>query len=349
MNAAATAIEYKTLSGTSNQINVTNGVGSITLSTPQNIHTGASPTFAGLSLSTTPLGVSSGGTGLSSITANNLIYGNGTSAASLLAPDAVTGKLLMNTASGAPSWSTLTALPSTAGILPLANGGMNASLTASNGGIFYSTGSAGAILAGTATAGQILRSGTNAAPSWSTATYPSTVTTGDVLIATGTNAIGSLADVATGSVLTSGGVGTAPAWGYPALTTAETYISSSVTLTAGSASSAIATVSLAAGTWLITSDITLYYDIGSTYCTATAVLGTAYNTAYTSGEAETRINTLAPYGGIHMNLSKIITLGSTTSVSLYVESNVAMVVEATCVDYPSTANTATGIHAVRIK
>ena len=39
------------LTGTSNQITVTTGAGSITLATPQNIHTGASPTFTGLTLS----------------------------------------------------------------------------------------------------------------------------------------------------------------------------------------------------------------------------------------------------------------------------------------------------------
>ena len=39
-----------TLTGTVNQITVTSGSGSITLSTPQDIHTGASPTFANLNL-----------------------------------------------------------------------------------------------------------------------------------------------------------------------------------------------------------------------------------------------------------------------------------------------------------
>ena len=39
-----------TLTGTSNQVAVSNGVGSITLSLPQSIHTGASPTFAGLDI-----------------------------------------------------------------------------------------------------------------------------------------------------------------------------------------------------------------------------------------------------------------------------------------------------------
>src|SRR5579883_3222000 len=74
------------------------------------------------------------------------------------------------------------------GVLPLANGGTNANLTASNGGIFYSTGSAGAILTGTATAGQILQSGANSAPSWSTATYPATASTaGNTLKSNGTN------------------------------------------------------------------------------------------------------------------------------------------------------------------
>lgn len=48
----------------------------------------------------------------------------------------------------------------------LANGGTNAALTASNGGIVYSTGSALAILAGTVTANQCLLSGSSTAPSW---------------------------------------------------------------------------------------------------------------------------------------------------------------------------------------
>ena len=52
--------------------------------------------------------------------------------------------------------------------MPLAIGGTNGSLTASNGGIFYSTATAGAILAGTATAGLALLSGTSTTPSWST-------------------------------------------------------------------------------------------------------------------------------------------------------------------------------------
>lgn len=46
-----TGYTLSTLTGTANQVNVTNGAGSITLSTPQDIHSGATPTFLGAKLS----------------------------------------------------------------------------------------------------------------------------------------------------------------------------------------------------------------------------------------------------------------------------------------------------------
>lgn len=57
-----------TLTGTANQLTVTSGAGSITLSTPQNTHTAATPTFAGLTISgqtanTVYAGPASGGAG----------------------------------------------------------------------------------------------------------------------------------------------------------------------------------------------------------------------------------------------------------------------------------------------
>lgn len=86
-----------TLTGTANQVVVTNSAGGITLSTPQNIGTGSSPTFAGLTLSgltasrylktdgssvvttqATPIPVSDGGTGLTGTPSNGqLAIGNG--------------------------------------------------------------------------------------------------------------------------------------------------------------------------------------------------------------------------------------------------------------------------------
>lgn len=47
---------------------------------------------------------------------------------------------------------------------------------------------------------------------WSTMTLPNAATAGDILYASGANAIGNLADVAVGSALVSGGVGVAPAY-----------------------------------------------------------------------------------------------------------------------------------------
>lgn len=76
------------------------------------------------------------------------------------------------------------------GQLGLNRGGTNASLTASNGGIVYSTAGALDILAGTATAGQILRSGSSSTPSWSTTTYPATNAINTIMYASSANVLG---------------------------------------------------------------------------------------------------------------------------------------------------------------
>ncbi len=76
------------------------------------------------------------------------------------------------------------------GQLSLTRGGTAASLTASNGGIVYSNATTLAILAGTATAGRVLQSGASAAPTWSTPTYPSASgSVGTILRSDGTNNI----------------------------------------------------------------------------------------------------------------------------------------------------------------
>jgi hypothetical protein len=89
------------------------------------------------------------------------------------------------------------------GQLSLTRGGTNASLTASNGGIFYSTASAGAILAGTATANQVLLSGSSTTPAWSTATYPATTTINQLLYSSSANVIGGLATANSATLYTS--------------------------------------------------------------------------------------------------------------------------------------------------
>ena len=96
------------------------------------------------------------------------------------------------------------------GTLKLANGGTNANLTASNGGVFYSTATAGAILSGTATANQVLLSGSSTTPAWSTATYPATTTANDILFSSAANVIGQIT-TNNRAVLTTT-TGQVPAW-----------------------------------------------------------------------------------------------------------------------------------------
>lgn len=87
-----------TLTGTANRVTVSTGAGSITLSGPQDLHSGASPTFAGLTLSgiatnqilqtngsnaivalSSAIPIANGGTALTSTpTAGQLLIGNGT-------------------------------------------------------------------------------------------------------------------------------------------------------------------------------------------------------------------------------------------------------------------------------
>jgi hypothetical protein len=90
-------------------------------------------------------------------------------------------------------------------IIPLAYGGTNANLTASNGGIFYSTATAGAILAGTATANQMLQSGSSTTPAWSTSTWPATTTINQLLYSSSNNVVAGLASAANGVLITSAG------------------------------------------------------------------------------------------------------------------------------------------------
>lgn len=97
------------------------------------------------------------------------------------------------------------------GQLSLARGGTNANLTASNGGIFYSTASAGAILSGTATASLPLLSGSSATPSWATIRYPTSATSGGIPYFSSTSVMGSSSLLAANQIVLGGGAGTAPA------------------------------------------------------------------------------------------------------------------------------------------
>lgn len=94
--------------------------------------------------------------------------------------------------------------------IALADGGTNASLVASNGGIFYSTASAGAILAGTATANLPMLSGSSTTPSWAAISYPASATSGGIPYFSSTSAMASSAALGSGQIVLGGGAGSAP-------------------------------------------------------------------------------------------------------------------------------------------
>jgi len=99
------------------------------------------------------------------------------------------------------------------GNIPLSHGGTSASLTANNGGIFYSTATAGAILAGTATANQPLLSGASGAPSWASWTAPTTVAQGDLLYGSAANTVAGLPKNTTATrYLSNQGTSNGPSW-----------------------------------------------------------------------------------------------------------------------------------------
>ncbi len=103
--------------GTTNQVLV-NGVagvptsGAITLSLPQDIATGSTPTFAGLTLTSIPLGATSGGTGQSTYTLGDTLYSSASNTLSKLAGNTTAVKQYLSqtgtgVVSAAPSWSTI--------------------------------------------------------------------------------------------------------------------------------------------------------------------------------------------------------------------------------------------------
>lgn len=94
-----------TITGTSNQITVTNGSGTITLSLPQAINTTSSPTFAGLTL-TNALSPANGGTGVTSFGGTNrLLYTTSTDTLSSIATG--NNKVLITNGSGVPDWANI--------------------------------------------------------------------------------------------------------------------------------------------------------------------------------------------------------------------------------------------------
>lgn len=194
VNAASiTAGWTGTLSGTRGGTGVNNGASTITIG--GNVTYSGAFTFTGTLTNTTSVTFPTSGT-LATIS-------------QLPTPAALTKTDDTNvtlTLGGTPSTALLQATSITAGwtgTLAGSRGGLGAAITASNGGIYYSTASNGALLAGTATANQVLLSGSSTTPAWSTATYPATTTINQILYSSSANTIAGLATANNGVLITS--------------------------------------------------------------------------------------------------------------------------------------------------
>src|SRR5664280_1631000 len=242
MNSTGTANEYKTLNGSVN-ITVAHAAGSITLNTIQDITSTSSPSFAGLSL-TSPLTVPNGGTGMqfgisggipyfnsnttmassALLTANGVVVGGGAGIAPFTITPGTDNTVLRGSTGGAPSFGqivngdiatgTIDLTSKVTGILPLANGGTNANLTASasNGGIVWSNASQMQILAGTAIANKALLSGASSSPAWSAYNMPASFAgAGEILYTSNATALSNLVAGISGTYLRSNGAA-APIW-----------------------------------------------------------------------------------------------------------------------------------------
>lgn len=227
--------------------------------------------------------------------------------------------------------------------ITLAHGGTNANLTASNGGIFYSTATAGAILSGTATANQILMSGAIAAPAWSTATYPATATTtGSFIYANGTNYVASTSlwpnTVGTaGKIIRSDGTTNA----YTTSTFADTYTASNLLYSNGA--NTVTGLATANNGILVTSG-TGVPSIGNTvgagltmpsitFSTTTGIVGTTTNDSAAAGSVGEIISSVIASGSpvnIPNSTSTNITSISLTAGSWDVWGNVSLTATGTC-------------------
>jgi hypothetical protein len=173
-------------------------------------------------LTTGTLPATAGGTGQSSYTTGDLLYAASATTIGVIA-DVATGNALISGGAGAdPSYGKIGLTTHISGTLAVGNGGTGATTLTG-----YLVGNGTAAFSTTATIPTSDLSGTISLTTQVSGTLGagnggtgiSSYTVGDILYASGTTTLSSLADVATGNALISGGVSNAPLWGKIGLTT----------------------------------------------------------------------------------------------------------------------------------
>ena len=203
-------------------ISVTNGAGTATVANTGVLSfaggtTGLTPAVAttgAVTLAGTLI-AANGGTGFASYVVGDLLYANTTTTLAKL-PDVATGNALISGGVGvAPAWGKIGLTTHVSGVLPIANGGTNATATPTAGAVAYGTGTAYAFtLAGTA--GQVLTSAGAGVPTWATPT------TGTVTNVSFTGGIITVATPTTTPALTVAGT----SGGIPYFSSSATWASS---------------------------------------------------------------------------------------------------------------------------
>jgi hypothetical protein len=212
----ATGSSVVSVSGTANQIDVSPTTGACIVSIDANyvgqnsIVTVGTITTGGWAGTSIPL--NHGGTNTSLTASAGGIVWSDSSKLNILSGTTTANQLLLSGNAATPAWSTST-YPSTNAINTLlyasAANTMNALTTANSGVLVTSSAGVPSILSA-GTTGQFLSASTAGTPAWSTARYPSTVALGDVLVASATNVVGIVNNVANAGYVLTANVGAAP-------------------------------------------------------------------------------------------------------------------------------------------
>jgi hypothetical protein len=216
-NIAGTGIS---VSGATGNVTIAN-TGVLSVSGGTTGLTPAAATTGAVTLAGTLVAVN-GGTGSSSFAVGDLLYANTTTTLAKL-PDVATGNALISGGvNTAPAWGKIGLTTHVSGVLPIANGGTNATATPTAGAVPYGTGTAYAFSA-VGISGQVLTSAGAATPTWTTPT------TGTVTSVSFTGGIVSVATATTTPALTVAGT----SGGIPYFSSASTWATSAALAAGG--------------------------------------------------------------------------------------------------------------------
>ena len=171
--------------GTGSGISVANGAGTITIANTGVLSfsggtTGLTPVAAavGVVVLGGTLIAANGGTGFASYAVGDLLYANTTTTLAKLADVATGNALISGGVSTAPSWGKIGLTTHVDGVLPIANGGTNATATPIAGAVAYGSGTAYAFTAA-GTTNQALLSAGAGTPTWNTLTSGTSILYGN--------------------------------------------------------------------------------------------------------------------------------------------------------------------------